>query len=355
MRAGAPETAPRPAAAPRPENGDLVTVVVPARDEEAAIEGCLSSILEQDHAALQVVVIDGGSTDRTRAIVETLRARDPRIELLSNPSGQIPVSLNLGLASARGRWLVRVDAHSTVPADYVRVLVGHLASGRWGGVGGRKDGVATTRTGRAIAAALGSRAGVGNSAYHYAELPQPTDHIPFGAYPVGLLRELGGWDDDLVANEDYELDLRIRREGHELLLDPAVRIRWRSKESIGALASQYRRYGRGKADVARKHPGSLGVRHLAAPLLIAGAIPWSIALVLAPWVAAALAAVYALLILGASTAAAARAHDLRLVPTIAAALVTMHVSWGVGFWEGLLLGPGRTETRTRDDGGTLPA
>jgi glycosyltransferase involved in cell wall biosynthesis len=355
VRAGAPETAPRPAAAPRPENGDLATVVVPAFDEEACIEGCLSSILGQDHAALQVVVIDGGSTDGTRRIVEALRARDPRIELLTNPSGRIPVSLNLGLAAARGRWLVRVDAHSTVPPDYVRVLVGHLVSGRWGGVGGRKDGVAATRTGRAIAAALGSRAGVGNSAYHYAELPQQTDHVPFGAYPVRLLRELGGWDEDLEANEDYELDLRIRRDGHELLLDPAIRIRWRSKETIGALAGQYRRYGRGKADVARKHPSSLGLRHLAAPLLVAGAIPWSIALVLVPWVAAALAAVYAALILGASIVAATKARDLGLVPTIAAALTTMHVAWGVGFWEGLLRGTSRTETRTRDDGGTLPA
>jgi cellulose synthase/poly-beta-1,6-N-acetylglucosamine synthase-like glycosyltransferase len=315
---------------------ELVTVVIPVRDEESSIEGCLASVVAQDYTALQIIVVDGGSRDRTVELVRAAQVSDARIDLLSNPAGTIPISLNMGLASARGRWLVRVDAHSTVPPSYVRVLVGHLRTGQWGGVGARKDGAAQTQRGRAIAAALGSRAGVGNSAYHYAVRPQETDHVPFGAYPVDLLRSLGGWNEDLVANEDYEMDHRIRLDGKRLLLDPAVRVLWRPRETLRDLARQYFRYGRGKADVVRLHPRSIQMRHLAAPLLVAGALPWLGVLLLAPWVAVAIAGVYLAFVAVSAVSAARTAGDVRDAPVVAAAIVTMHVSWGLGFWRGLL-------------------
>jgi cellulose synthase/poly-beta-1,6-N-acetylglucosamine synthase-like glycosyltransferase len=334
-------------AAASPAHDELVTIVIPVRDEESSIETCLASVLAQDHEALQILVVDGGSRDRTVELVRALQAREPRIDILSNPEGRIPTSLNIGLAEALGRWLVRVDGHSTVPANYVRVLVGHLRTGRWGGVGGRKDGAADTPMGRAIAAALGSRAGVGNSAYHYASVPQETDHVPFGAYPVDLLRSLGGWNENLVANEDYEMDHRIRLEGKRLLLDPEVRVRWHSRESLRELARQYFRYGRGKADVVRAHPGSIQIRHMAPPLLVAGVLPWLALLVLAPWVAAAIAALYLALVSVSAIMAARAAGGLRHAPAVAAAIVTMHVAWGLGFWRGILA-PGRVRSREAD-------
>ena len=217
-----------------PEHDELVTIVIPVRDEESSIEECLASVLAQDHQALQILVVDGGSRDRTVALVRDRQTREPRIDVLSNPEGQIPTSLNMGLASAQGQWLVRVDGHSTVPTNYVRVLVGHLRTGRWGGVGGRKDGAAAdTPRGRAIAAALGSRAGVGNSAYHYATRPQETDHVPFGAYPVELLRRLGGWNEESGRERGLRDGSTDPPPGKRLLLDPAVRVRWRSKRPCG--------------------------------------------------------------------------------------------------------------------------
>src|SRR4051794_39077868 len=145
------------------KNGDeLVTVVMPARNEERAIASALESVLGQTYRNLQIVVIDGGSTDGTRSIIEKWQAQDSRIEILTNPVPSIPMSLNLGLAAARGRWLVRVDAHSTVPPTYVADLVARLREGIWAGVGGIKPGVGVTSAGRAIAAAVSSRLRVGN-------------------------------------------------------------------------------------------------------------------------------------------------------------------------------------------------
>jgi len=173
--------------------------------------------------------------------------------------------------------------------------------------------------------------------------------VPFGAYPVDLLLELGGWNENLVANEDYELDHRIRLQGKRLLLDPAVRIRWRSRESLGALARQYLRYGRGKADVARAHPGSLQIRHLAAPLLVAGVVPLFALVFVATWAAAAMVGIYLSIVIAPALAAALRAGSLRSAPAVAAAMVTMHVAWGLGFWSGILgparIGPGAESVR----------
>ena len=313
---------------------ELVTVVVPARNEETNLGHCLTSILGQDWRNLQVLVVDGASTDGTGAIVQSFARRDHRVELLVNPRGTIPASLNLALRAARGSWLIRVDAHASVPPDYVRRLVHHLESGDWGGVGGRKDGQGVTPAGRAIAAAMASPFGVGNSTYHHGRSVQTVDHIPFGAYPTALARELGGWDERLLANEDFEFDYRLRQHGRKLLFDPELKIGWQCRQSVPDLFHQYRRYGRGKADVARLHPASLQPRHLAAPGLLGS---WLGGLLLLPMLRLLAALPFAIYLLGLAfaTAHTSRALDPRARRYLPAAFLAMHVGWGLGFWEGL--------------------
>jgi succinoglycan biosynthesis protein ExoA len=313
-----------------------VTVIVPARNEATTIGACVDSILAQDFQDIEVLVIDGASSDGTAAVVAGYAERDDRIRLLNNPARIIPAALNVGLAAAAGRWLVRVDAHSRVDRGYVGDLVARLESGQWGGVGGRKDGSAHTPAGVAIAAALGSRFGVGDSHYHHAVAPREVDHVPFGAYPVALCRELGGWDETLPANEDYEFDYRLRQAGHRLLLDPSIRIVWQSQQSVGELFAQYRRYGAGKADVAWLHPGSMRARHLAAPLLIAELAVAAMLSLRRPRPAAALCLPYLTALTAASVQTAARLPDRRARKYVPAAFVAMHVGWGLGLWTGLV-------------------
>jgi succinoglycan biosynthesis protein ExoA len=315
--------------------GPTVTVVVPARNEEAFIGSCLDSILAQDYGDLEVLVIDGDSTDGTTTIVEAYAERDPRVRLLRNGRRLIPISLNLALAEARGTWLIRVDAHATVPPDYVGRAVAHLETGRWGGVGGRKDGIGRVPAGRAVAAAMASRFGVGGSTYHHGTTPRPVDHVPFGAYPVELARRLGGWDEELAVNQDFEFDCRVRQAGNELLFDPELAIEWHCRQSVGALFQQYRRYGRGKVAVAAKHPGSVRPRHLAAPALVASL---ALALVAGRRRPAALAAVvvpYSGAVAAATVATARTIDDPEARRWVAPAFVAMHVGWGVGFWTGV--------------------
>jgi succinoglycan biosynthesis protein ExoA len=313
----------------------IATTIVPALDEERSIERCLASVLAQDEPRLQVIVVDGGSRDATVSIVKEIAAEDPRVELIPYGMASIPGSLNAGLAAADAPWLVRVDAHSTIPPGYVTAVLDHLETGRWGGVGGRKDAVAETTRGRAIAAALSSRFGVGNSVYHYGTERRVVDHIPFGAYATETLRRFGGWDERLAANEDFELDYRLRRAGLRLLFDPDVRIEWRCRETIGGLFRQYVRYGRGKADVATLHPASLQARHLAPPALVVLLVVAAGASVASPAIGLAIGSPYAVALAIAVAVTARKVASARARAMLPAAFAAMHVGWGVGFLRGL--------------------
>lgn len=319
-----------------PEANQLVTVVIPAYNEECFIDACLDAVRAQSYRDLQIVVIDGGSTDDTVSVVKRHQAEDERIELLHNPRRTITTSLNLALAHARGRWLVRVDAHSTVGPAYIRLVVARLREARWGGVGGRKDGAGITPAGRAIAAAMASPFGVGGSTYHHGTKTREVDHIPFGAYPVELVRSLGGWDERLVANEDFEFDHRLRQAGLALLFDPQIVINWRCRQSIRDLYRQYWRYGSGKVDVAFLHPESLRPRHVLVPAFAAyAAIAGVIALRRPRW-SLMMIAPYAL---GLSVASVWTARSLDSAADrirVAPAFLAMHLGWGGGFWSRLL-------------------
>ena len=291
----------------------LVTVVIPARNE--------------------VIVVDGASDEATAAIVSEYARKDPRVELLVNPRRVIPVSLNLAVAHAKGEWLVRIDAHATVPGDYVRRTAAHLATGKYGGVGGRKDGIGRTPAGKAIAAVMASRFGVGGSTYHHGTTPTDVEHVPFGAYPVSVLRTLGGWDEELRVNQDFEFDHRVLKAGHRILFDPELRIDWECRQSIGDFARQYHRYGGGKFSVVAKHPDSLKPRHLAAPALVVQlAVAVGALLAGRPGRAALIASPYALA-LAAAYATTSRKVEPEARPFIVPAFVVMHLGWGIGFWQ----------------------
>ena len=312
-----------------------MTVVVPACNEEKFLGACLDSVLAQDYPALQVIVVDGDSSDGTADVVRTRMAQDDRVELVRNPRRNIPSSLNLAVERARGRWLVRVDAHSTIGPDYVRTAVARLQEDTWAGVGGRKDAVGRTPAGRAIAVAMASRFGVGNSTYHFGTIAQEVDHLPFGAYPVEVVRRVGGWNEELTANEDFEFDHRLREAGLRLLFEPQMVIRWHCRQSIADLYRQYHRYGKGKVDVAWLHPESLHVRHVAPPAFVAGAVLGLAVAARKPGRWLAMMAPYGLAVTAESLRSGRQLQGAGERLRLPAAFVAMHVGWGVGFWSGV--------------------
>lgn len=299
-----------------------VTVAVPALDEERHIEQCLRAIAVQTYPAIvEVLVVDGGSSDRTRE----LAAGFPRVRVIDNPRRSRPAALNLAIAAAAGEVLVRVDARTVAAPDYVERCVAALAASGAAIVGGPMRLLAAGPLQRGIAAAMCSRLGSGTAAFRRAEPAAGfVDTVYLGAYRLATIRALGGYDEDFGGNEDAELNHRARAAGG-VWLDPSIRSAYAVREGLVGLARQYRRYGRARAGTARKHPRSLAPRQLAVPLLVAG--------LLSPWRRGVLTA-YGAVVLARALEETRR--DPAAAPVLAVALPTMHTAWAIGFAEGLL-------------------
>jgi glycosyltransferase involved in cell wall biosynthesis len=311
----------------------LVSIVMPVRNERAQIEATLDAVFAQDlDEPFEVIVADGASTDGTREYLETRALTDSRLRVVDNPRQGTPQALNLLLAAARGRYLVRIDGHSSPPKDYVRNLLHHLRAGECEAVGGAKHAVGTTPFGRATAKAHNSRLGIGDSKYHYATDAQLVHHVPFGAYVTERVRGLGGWDEHLVRNQDAEFDYRYRAAGGRILLDPSIVIDWHVRESLTGLVRQQFEYGFWRFRSFAMHPASFRPRWLVPPLLVLAlalgiVLSWShLGAILLGATAAAYAA-----FLAAAAATLGRHESAGVVLRLPAALATMQLSWGAGF------------------------
>ncbi|MCY4003842.1 MAG: glycosyltransferase family 2 protein [Rhodospirillales bacterium] len=316
-----------------------VSIVIPARDEEAMLPGALTSALAQDYmGAVEIVVADGSDGP---AMADAVRARFPEVRLVANPDGGIAAGLNRAIAAAAHDILVRCDARCVLPADYVRRTVATLERTGAACVGGVQRPVGTTPFARAVAIAMTTPLGAGGARYRMGGPEGPTDTVFLGAWRRATLDAVGGFDDTFGRNEDYELAWRLRVRGGRVWLDPALNVDYRPRESFAALATQYFGYGRWKAVMLQRHPRSLRPRQLAAPALVLG-LASSIALAIMGMSFAAL--VLPVFYLAALTGDAALEGWRRRDPAVLlmpAALAAMHLAWGAGFWRSWSWAPRR--------------
>jgi len=226
----------------------LVTVLVPARNEEVDIATCLRAILAQDHPhdRMEIVVVDGGSldhtADRARAV---LAAGDIDWRLVDNTAGTTPSNLNVGLGIASGDVICRIDARSIIPPEYVRLCVELLESRPDVAVtGGAQIAVPLDETSRSIgvARALNNRFVMGGSRYRAGAGSGSADTVYLGAFRTDRLRAAGGWDEVMLTNQDYELNRRLGRDGL-VWFDARLRVDYRPRRTMGDLWSQYHRFG----------------------------------------------------------------------------------------------------------------
>lgn len=318
-----------------------VSIILPVFNEEAMLGPCLASVAGQDYPnILEIVVADGGSTDRT---IEVAR-QHPKVIVVDNPKQSRPAGLNVALARAEGEVIVRVDARTRLAPDYVSRCVKALEESRAAIVGGPMAYETTTATERGIAAAMMSRLGAGPAEFRrLGGEPRFVDTVYLGAFYKAVVDGLGGYDEWSGGNEDAELAFRARTAGG-VYLDPAISSSYVSREGLGHLSRQFYRYGRNRARTLRKHPAALSWRQLAVPALVLG--------LLSPWRRRVLAA-YLLGLVGRSLLEASK--DPEAAPYFSAALPVMHFSWAAGFFRGLaparLPAPGgRAERRADGDG-----
>jgi len=302
----------------------LVTVVMPSLNEEAYIGKALRSLLD-DWAIrnCEMLVVDGGSTDRTKQVVEGLIRNPPEtsaggdlraglgpttapqsrpedevvwffskkdswvrdvqgewnpvtagmrkavIRLLDNPGRIVSLGMNLGIAQAAGRLIARADAHCIYPPGYVRRCVELLADTGAASAGGvivqRGEG---GRTQEAIALARSHFLGTGGGAFRKTEFKGEAEGAVFGTFRKELFDEIGGYDIKAIANQDSELNVRIICAGKKIFVDSDIKVTYFPRKTLKELASQYFRYGRGWARTAIRHKMLTGWRQAAAPMLL---------------------------------------------------------------------------------------
>lgn len=307
-----------------------MAVVMPVRDEAAHLEAAVEAVLSQDYPGpLELVVAVAPSTDGTEEVAARLAARDWRVRVVPNFAGVTPAGLNAAIAASTAPVVVRVDGHAELSPGYVRRAVELLDETGADNVGGVQRAIGTTPFEDAVAAAMTSRFGVGDAKFHYGGEPGPTDTVYLGVFRRSALERVGGFDESLVRNQDYELNWRIRETGGTIWFDPSLWVTYRPRGSLRALARQYREYGWWKAEVLRRHPGSVRWRQLVPPAalvanvagLLLGLTRWRPALV-APATYAAGVAVAA--------AAAGRGSPGRTARLLAV-FPTMHHAWAAGF------------------------
>ncbi len=322
-----------------------VTVIMPVINEELHLADSVRRILDQQYeGVIDVVIAVGPSKDRTREVADELQRTNSRVTVVDNPTGRTPAGLNAAIAASTGEVIVRVDGHAMIPTDYVAVAVETLGRTGADNVGGIMAAEGVTDFGNAVARAMTSKFGVGGASFHVGGEEGPALTVYLGTFRRSALDRVGGYDETMVRAQDWEMNLRIRETGGLIWFTPAMLVTYRPRATVGALARQYHDYGRWRREVVRRHPDTLSLRYLAAPVAVAAIAvgllmfilglaisqQWLVLLGLIPPVG------YVLANLIASAVSAASSPRLTLNSTVWLPIVygTMHLSWGAGFLRG---------------------
>lgn len=315
---------------PTPDPRPAVSVIMPLLDEERHLRDAVAMILAQDYSGpLEVVLALGPSTDRTDEVAAAVAAADPRVRLVPNPSGRTPDGLNAAIGAATGEVIVRVDGHAEIPDDYISVAVDELLRVGADNVGGIMDARGTTDFERAVACAMRSPLGVGSARFHTGGEAGEADTVYLGVFRRAALERVGGYDPHFARAQDWEMNHRIRETGGTVWFTPALKVTYRPRASVKALARQYFHYGRWRRVVARHHEGTINPRYLAPPTMVG--VTTAAAVIGFFWHPAwAVPAAYAAGV-AAGGLAISRGESPATRAVTPLVLATMHWSWGVGF------------------------
>lgn len=316
---------------------------MPVVNEERHLRASVLRILGQDYdGPLDVILAVGPSRDNTSQVAVELAQEFDRLRVIDNPSGSTPAGLNAAIDASEGEIVVRVDGHAMIPPDYVSTAVEVLERTGADNVGGVMAAEGTGDFERAVAAAMTSKFGVGGASFHVGGEEGPALTVYLGSFRRSALERVGGYDETMERAQDWEMNLRIRNAGGVVYFTPDLHVTYRPRHSFRALARQYFDYGRWRREVASRHPNTISVRYLAAPVTVA-AVASGLALSLAGAVSGrgSLVAlglvpsgVYAAGNLVASATVAMRVGESAMMRRLPWIFATMHGSWGVGFLRG---------------------
>jgi len=253
---------------PGPDDMPFATVIIPCRNERNFVADALDSVLANDWPAerMEVLVVDGMSDDGTRDVVGAYADRDARVRLLDNPGLFAGDAMNVGVAAARGDLIARLDAHGTVPPDYLREAAAVLAERPdvWA-VGGPMTRTGIDEGSRLVAAISSSNFATGNAGKRCGDYEGPVDAVAFPLWRRDVFERVGPFDEAFIRNQDDDFDMRLRRAGGIVFQTPRLRVQYFVRGTPARLLRQYFQYGAWKVVLMRKHGRLPGWTPLAPP------------------------------------------------------------------------------------------
>ena len=326
----------------------LVSIIIPCYNEERTITQLLAGLYQQTYPRnfVETIIADGFSTDDTRSKILEFQSLHPdcSIRVIDNPHRTIPSGLNAAIRAANGDCIIRLDAHSVPSVDYIERCVNGLekhlgdnVGGVWNIQPGNNGWVA-----RSIAKAASSRLGVGDANYRLNSKSGEVDTVPFGSFIKDKLIQLGGFDESLLANEDYELNTRIRLGGGKVWLDELIRSTYFARSTFSGLANQYWRYGFWKAQMIKRYPETIRWRQALPPvflLALLGSLLLSIFVPIFIFLFLLILGTYLFILIGFGSLIALKDRVPAFIIGIPCAISIMHGCWGSGFLLGLISNP----------------
>lgn len=239
-----------------------VSVIIPVYNEEAYLEGCLKSLLKQSFPAdeMEWIIVDAGSKDTTADILEKYRDKGPFV-ILSNPGKATPSSLNMAIKRAKGRYIVRMDAHAEYPRDYIARNIKNLEKLNADNAGGVFVVHGTGKIGSAFASMLSSPFGAGGAQFRSAKHSGFVDTVPYGTWRRELFDRIGLFDEDLVRSEDNDMNHRIHAAGGRIYLDADLHINYYCRDTLRSVLKMGLDNGNALFFTARKDPKVMRLRH----------------------------------------------------------------------------------------------
>ena len=316
------------------DKAPFVSVIIPCRNEQDYIGKCLESVIMNNYPKenLEVLVVDGNSTDATRTIVRKYAAYYPYIRLLDNEKETAPCALNIGIKNAKGEIIARMDAHSSYEKEYISKCIKYLEQYNADNVGGawislpRKDSL----VGRAIACALSCFFGVGNARYRTGQRGEPrwVDTVPFGCFKKDIFNEIGYFDESLPRNEDTEFNYRLRKSGGRILLAPDIEIYYYARSALKEICRHIFDNGFKVGSSIRPKQMIFSIRHLIPLMFVLGLVFSTVFFGITGSLVIAIP--YALCSIYFSSRIAIEKKDIRLIFLMPFVFFLIHFSYGIG-------------------------
>jgi glycosyltransferase involved in cell wall biosynthesis len=239
----------------------ICSIIIAARNEGNFIGNCIETLENQelDRAKYEIMIIDGLSEDHTVDIILEKQKSYSNIILFSNPKKIAPSAFNIGIRNSRGRYVFIVGAHAEYPSDFIRKSLDSFEANDADCIGGREIDLSKSKLGKIFAAVRNTAFGGGLSPYRYSNKKQYVKTVAFGCYKKEILERVGGFDEDLIKNQDNDLNKRILQSGGKILFDPGISFYYYTRDSLKGISRQLFGYGYWEAKLIKRRKSQLSI------------------------------------------------------------------------------------------------